>query len=207
MSSFKQLIYFFFLNFLFFNVMSNQAMNNPNNPNIKSVVFAGGCFWCMEKPFDELQGVVSTTSGYSGDLQTNATYPQVSSGATKHREVIEITYDSSLVNFQTLIELFWLNVDPFDDGGQFCDRGYQYQSAVYYENENEKIIAEQTKNEIEKKFDRGVKTKILEKMAFYPAEDYHQNYYKTNPIRYKYYRYSCGRDARLKAIWGDLKNK
>ncbi|MBX2804992.1 MAG: peptide-methionine (S)-S-oxide reductase MsrA [Hyphomicrobiales bacterium] len=167
-----------------------------------SAIFAGGCFWCMEPPYDETDGVSATISGYSGGSEEEATYKQVSSGATQHFEVIKIDYDPARVSYEQLLNIFWRNIDPFDADGQFCDKGDHYKSAIFYGNENEKVLAEASKKAIEEKLGREVATDILPESKFYAAEDYHQDYYMKNPIRYKFYRYSCGRDARLEEVWG-----
>ncbi|SDJ88769.1 peptide-methionine (S)-S-oxide reductase MsrA [Microbulbifer yueqingensis] len=170
--------------------------------SIRTAVFAGGCFWCMEPPYDRLDGVVETISGYSGGKVANPTYEQVSSGRTGHAEVVQVRYDASKVSYPQLLEVFWRNVDPFDAGGQFCDRGNQYRSAIFYANEREKKLAEESKRALEQKFGKDIATQIVPAATFYPAEDYHQNYYQRNPIRYKFYRYRCGRDQRLEKVWG-----
>jgi peptide-methionine (S)-S-oxide reductase len=170
--------------------------------SIRTAVFAGGCFWCMEPPYDRLDGVVETISGYSGGKVANPTYEQVSSGRTGHAEVVQVKYDASKVSYPQLLEVFWRNVDPFDAGGQFCDRGNQYRSAIFYANEREKKLAEESKRALEQKFGKDIATQIVPAATFYPAEDYHQNYYQRNPIRYKFYRYRCGRDQRLGEVWG-----
>lgn len=167
-----------------------------------TAVFAGGCFWCMEPPYDALPGVVATTSGYTGGLKANPSYEQVSAGDTGHIEAVQIAYDPKQVSYEKLLEVFWRNVDPLDDGGQFCDRGNTYTTAVFVQNEDERKIAEQSKAAIEKKLGKAVVTAIRPAATFYAAEDYHQDYYRKNPLRYKYYRYSCGRDQRLEQLWG-----
>jgi peptide-methionine (S)-S-oxide reductase len=172
------------------------------NTATATAVFAGGCFWCMEPPYDKLPGVVATTSGYSGGQLVNPTYEQVSAGGTGHIEVIQVTYDPKQVSYEKLLEVFWRNVDPLDKGGQFCDRGSTYTTAIFYQNEEQNKLAEQSKTEIEKKLGKSVVTAIRPTVAFYAAEDYHQDYYNKNPLRYKYYRYSCGRDQRLEQLWG-----
>lgn len=164
-------------------------------------VFAGGCFWCMEKPFDVLDGVLSTTSGYIGGSPRAANYKAVSSGRTDHVEAVEVEYDTSKVDFATLLEVFWRNVDPFDNRGQFCDKGSQYLSYIYYFGDEQKILAEASLEKIKAKFDEPVATKVIEGSKFYAAESYHQDYYKKNPIRYKFYRTGCGRDRRLEQVW------
>ena len=167
-----------------------------------TAVFAGGCFWCMEPPYDKLPGGVATTSGYSGGQKLNPTYQEVSAGDTGHIEVIQVTYDPKQVSYEKLLEVFWHNVDPLDKGGQFCDRGNTYTTAIFYQSEEQKKLAEQSKAEIEKKLGKTVVTAIRPAVTFYAAEDYHQDYYQKNPLRYKYYRYSCGRDQRLEELWG-----
>ena len=166
-----------------------------------TAVFAGGCFWCMEPPFDKLPGVVATTSGYTGGQKINPTYQEVSAGGTGHIEAVQITYDPKQVSYEKLLEVFWRNVDPLDKGGQFCDRGSTYTTAIFYQSEEQKKLAEQSKATIEKKLGKAVVTTIRPAATFYAAEDYHQDYYKNNPLRYKYYRYSCGRDRRLDELW------
>jgi peptide-methionine (S)-S-oxide reductase len=167
-----------------------------------TAIFAGGCFWCMEPPFDKLPGVVATTSGYTGGQKMNPTYEQVSAGDTGHVEAMQVTYDPKLVSYEKLLEVFWRNVDPLDKGGQFCDRGSTYTTAIFYANEEQKKLAEQSKAAIEKQLGKPVVTAIRPAATFYAAEDYHQDYYQKNPLRYKYYRYSCGRDQRLEELWG-----
>ena len=170
-----------------------------------TAVFAGGCFWCMEQPFDELPGVIDTTSGYTGGTVENPGYYQVSAGGTGHVEAVQVTYEPSQVSYETLLDVFWHNVDPVDNRGQFCDKGSQYQSAIFYQNEAQRAAAIASKATLS---DSGqlaaeVATDIRAAATFYPAEDYHQNYYKTHPVRYKVYRFSCGRDQRLSQIWGE----
>lgn len=159
----------------------------------------------MEKPFDQLAGVVSTTSGYTGGQLENPTYQQVSAGGTGHTESVQIVYDPSQVSYETLLNVFWHNIDPLDARGQFCDKGTQYRSAVFYGNEAEKALAEASKAKLESQapFEQGIVTEITPATQFYPAEDYHQNYYETNPVRYNFYRRACGRDRRLAQLWGD----
>jgi peptide-methionine (S)-S-oxide reductase len=165
---------------------------------------AGGCFWCMEPPFDKLDGVISTTVGYTGGHRKNPTYQEVSSGTTGHAEAIQIVYDPKKITYDELLEVFWQNIDATDDGGQFCDRGNQYRAAIFYHDEQQKRLAEESKKAlIESKRFKEVATETTAASTFYPAEEYHQDYYKKNPIRYKYYRYGCGRDRRLKELWGE----
>ena len=169
--------------------------------------FAGGCFWCMEKPYDELDGVISTISGYSGGNEQNPTYHQVSAGATGHYEAIQITYDPEKVTYKTLLDVFWRNVDPLDPHGQFCDKGDQYRTAIFAHDAEQKALAQESLKKLDASgiLPAPIVTEILDLKTFWPAEDYHQNYYKTNPIRYKFYRYNCGRDKRLEELWGNNK--
>jgi len=167
-----------------------------------TAIFAGGCFWCMEPPFDALAGVTATTSGFTGGHKVKPSYTEVSSGGTGHVEAVKISYDPAQVSYQQLLDVYWRNIDPLDDGGQFCDRGHEYLSAIFYQNDEHKILAEQSKAAVEKRLGRAVATAIRPAAPFYAAEDYHQDYYRKNPVRYKYYRYSCGRDQRLVELWG-----
>jgi peptide-methionine (S)-S-oxide reductase len=173
--------------------------------DLEKATFAGGCFWCMEHPFDEIPGVVSVTSGYTGGQKKNPTYEEVSSGGTGHAESVQVIYDPTKVTYEKLLKVFWHNIDPTAKDRQFCDSGHQYRSAIFYHNEEQHRLALQSKAELEKnKTFRGpVVTEIVPATEFYPAENYHQHYYKKNPIRYKYYRFSCGRDQRLKELWGN----
>ena len=168
-----------------------------------TAVFAGGCFWCMEPAYDQLPGVLDTTSGYSGGHLKNPTYHQVTAGGTGHYEAVRVTYDPDRITYDALLAVFWRNIDPFDERGQFCDRGSSYRAAVFYGNEAERELAEAAKTEIEMRFGRKVVTGILPAAPFYAAEGYHQNYYTEHPLRYRYYRYACGRDERLRQVWGD----
>ena len=178
------------------------------------IVLAGGCFWCMEPPFDAMKGVLSTVSGYSGGHVDNPQYEQVSKGTTGHREVLKVEYDPSLVSLSELLRIFWLNIDPFDSNGQFCDKGFQYSSAVYYQDEQELKIIEDSwksiwqeylkKDQFKKRFETAKReTEFVKFSKFFPAEEYHQDYYKKNPIRYKFYRSGCKRDKRLEEIWSN----
>lgn len=166
--------------------------------------FAGGCFWCMEPPFEKLDGVLSVTSGYTGGKKTNPTYEEVSSGGTGHLESVEILFDPAKVSYEQLLEVFWRNVDPTDGGGQFCDRGEQYRTAIFVHDAAQRSAAEASKAALDaaKRLPGPVVTPILAALAFYPAEEYHQDYWKKNPLRYRYYRGGCGRDERLKELWG-----
>lgn len=167
--------------------------------------FAGGCFWCMELPFDKLKGVVSTTSGYSGGRTRNPTYEEVSAGSTGHAEAVRVVYDPAKVSYSRLLEVFWHNIDPTVKDRQFCDTGNQYRSAIFFHDENQRKLALESRRKLEKSrpFREPIVTEISAAGEFYPAEEYHQDYYRKNPVRYKYYRYSCGRDKRLTELWGD----
>lgn len=167
--------------------------------------FAGGCFWCMESPFDKLDGVLSTTSGYTGGKERQPTYQQVSNGKTTHTEAVEIVYDPRRVTFERLLEVFWVNVDPTTKQGQFCDRGAHYRPEIFVHDADQQAKAQASKAAIEKSktFKAPVVVDITAANDFWPAEDYHQDYYLKNPLRYSYYRNGCGRDARLKELWGD----
>ncbi|MEO8652179.1 MAG: peptide-methionine (S)-S-oxide reductase MsrA [Hyphomicrobiaceae bacterium] len=166
--------------------------------------FAGGCFWCMEPPFDAVDGVISTVSGFMGGKTLKPSYSQVSAGGTGHLEVMHVTYDPKKVSYEKLLEVYWHNIDPYDAGGQFCDRGHTYTTAIFAHTDEQKKLAEASKAELVTSgpFKQPIVTMIRDAGAFTAAEEYHQDYYKKNPVRYKYYRYSCGRDARLEAIWG-----
>jgi len=167
-------------------------------------ILAGGCFWCMESDFEKLPGVIDVVSGFTGGTMKNPTYNGNHEG---HYEAVEITYDPQKVSYKQLLDYYWVNIDPFDAGGQFCDRGHSYLSAIFVANDNERKIAEESKRQVEAQFPaKTVVTPILDATTFYPIqgdESYHQDYYKKNPIRYKYYRWNCGRDQRLREIWGD----
>jgi methionine-S-sulfoxide reductase len=167
-----------------------------------TATFAGGCFWCEESAFEGVKGVVSVTSGYTGGVKDNPTYEEVSSGETGHRESVEVVYDPRVVSYQQLLDIFWHNVDPFDNSGQFCDHGSQYRGAIFVHDAAQRQLAEASKAAVEKRFGKKVVTDILPAARFWPAEDYHQDFYKKNPVRYRIYRFNCGRDERLKNLWG-----
>lgn len=172
--------------------------------SVARATFAGGCFWCMEPPFDAIPGVVSTTSGYAGGKVKDPTYEQVSAGGTGHLESIQVAYDPTRVAYDRLLETFWHNVDPLDGGGQFCDRGNQYRTAIFFANEEQERAAIESKRRLQASgaLKGAIVTPIVPLEAFYPAEDYHQDFYRKNPARYKMYRFGCGRDRRLEALWG-----
>ncbi|WP_442786529.1 peptide-methionine (S)-S-oxide reductase MsrA [Halomonas sp. A40-4] len=166
-------------------------------------VFAGGCFWCMEPPYDRQPGVTATISGYTGGELEEPTYDDVSSGDTDHIEVVKVEYDADQISYEQLLEIYWRNIDPFAVGRQFCDVGDQYRSAIFYQNDEQRDLAEASKAAMEERLEKEITTEILPAEAFWEAEEYHQNYYEKNPVRYKFYRFSCGRDDRLEAVWGD----
>ncbi len=167
----------------------------------RTAIFAGGCFWCVEEAFDAVPGVVSTTSGYTGGTVERPTYEQVTAGGTGHYEAVEVAYDPARVSYEALLDTFWRNVDPFDTRGQFCDKGSSYRSAIFA-GEGERAAAEASKRKVEARFGRTAATAILPAQAFWPAEAYHQDFHRTNALKYKFYKYNCGRAQRLEEIWG-----
>jgi peptide methionine sulfoxide reductase msrA/msrB len=179
-----------------------QTMTN-NVMTKERAIFAGGCFWCMEKPFEELDGVISVTSGYSGGSNASPTYENYAAGG--HIEVVEIVYDPARISYDKLLDVYWHQVNPTDPGGQFVDRGHAYTTGIFYTTEEQKRLAEMSKTALDKRgvYDKPIVTPIAAAQTFYPAEDYHQDYYKENPLRYKYYRHGSGRDAYLDEIWGE----
>ena len=195
---------------LFLSLMATAVLASPQEDGkaarLETATFAGGCFWCMEAPFDKLPGVVSVTAGYTGGQVKNPTYEQVSAGTTGHAESVRIVYDPQKIAYKGLLDIFWHNIDPTVKNRQFCDVGNQYRSAIFYHTDEQYRLAEESKKELEdnKPFKGPIVTDIVPASEFYPAEEYHQHYYKKNPLRYRYYRYGCGRDQRLKELWGDL---
>ncbi|WMS42205.1 peptide-methionine (S)-S-oxide reductase MsrA [Acuticoccus sp. MNP-M23] len=171
----------------------------------KTAVFAGGCFWCVEADFDKVDGVLSTVSGFAGGALENPSYKDVTYGDTGHYEVVEISYDPDKVTYRTLVDYLLRHIDPTDDGGQFCDRGDSYRTAIFAGDADERAAAEAAVADANAALDGAVVTPVLDAAPFYPAEDYHQDYYSKNPLRYRYYRYSCGRDARIDEVWRDAK--
>ncbi|MEK7222001.1 MAG: peptide-methionine (S)-S-oxide reductase MsrA [Nitrospirota bacterium] len=171
---------------------------------LEKATFAGGCFWCVEEALDKVDGVVSTTSGYTGGRVKKPTYEDVSAGGTGHAEAVEILYDPAKVTYARILDVFWRNIDPTQPNAQFCDHGNQYRSAIFYHNETQKRLAEDSKNALEKSklFAGTIATEIVPASEFYPAEEYHQNFYEKNPVRYKVYKYGCGRAQRLQELWG-----
>ncbi len=176
---------------------------------MEKAIFAGGCFWCMESPFEKLDGVSDVISGYTGGTEQNPTYEQVSAGLTHHLEAVEIHYDPNLITYEKLLQVFWRQINPTDDGGQFVDRGNQYRSAIFYLSEDQRLLAEQSKKDLQKLriFSKPIVTPIMQASPFYAAESYHQDYYKENPVRYKYYRYRSGRDEFLQEKWSPLRKR
>ncbi len=182
---------------------ANQAAS-PSTTQQETAIFAGGCFWCMEPPFDKLNGIISTTSGYTAGHKKNPTYKEVSAGGSGHTEAIQIIFNPEKISYAELLDVFWKNIDPVAVDRQFCDSGTQYRSGIYYLNTAQEVAAKQSLQQLEKSraFEGVIATEIVTASTFYPAEDYHQDYYQKNPIRYKFYRYRCGRDQRLEEIWG-----
>jgi len=172
---------------------------------LRTATLAGGCFWCMEAPFDKLPGVVSVMPGYIGGHVKNPTYEQVSAGGTGHAEAVQIVYDPARIGYDKLLEIFWRNIDPTVRNRQFCDIGSQYRTGIFYHGEEQRLLAVKSKEALEKTkpFRGPIVTEITAAGEFYPAEEYHRQYYKKNPLRYNYYRSACGRDNRLKELWGD----
>lgn len=186
-------------------LMMATQVNAATEVKTETATFAGGCFWCMQRPFDELPGVISTTVGYTGGTEENPKYAQVSAGNTGHTEAVQVLFDPNVINYNQLLDIYWRNTDPTTPNRQFCDVGSQYRPAIFYHDANQKKLAEASKTSLQqsKSFPEKIITEITAASAFWAAEDYHQNYYIKNPIRYKYYRYGCGRDHRLKQLWGD----
>ena len=178
-------------------------------PGHAVATFAGGCFWCMEPPYDKLPGVVATVSGYIGGSKANPTYQEVSAGTTGHTEAVQVVYDPKKIRYEQLLEVFWHNIDPTVKDRQFCDSGSQYRTSIFYHDAAQRQAAEASKAAVEKSkpFKAPIVTPIEMAGTFYPAEDYHQDYYRKNPVRYQIYRSGCGRDARLKELWGDKAGK
>lgn len=185
---------------------AEDAAPPPGNPMAatETATFAGGCFWCMEPPFEELEGVRGVTPGYTGGTKPNPTYDEVCTGLTGHVEAVEVVYDPSVITYQQLLDVFWRNVDPTQTDGQFADHGSQYRTAIFYHTEAQRRLALESKARLERSgtFDRPIVTQIIPASAFYPAEDYHQGYYKKSPFRYRLYRRGSGRDAYLRKVWG-----
>ena len=186
-------------------VLAQMATLPASPPGSRVATFAGGCFWCMEAPFDKLDGVLATTSGYIGGTKTNPSYEEVSSGGTGHAEAVQVLYDPKKIAYEKLLEVFWRNVDPTVKDRQFCDVGTQYRTGIFVHDDGQRRAADASKAAIEKSkpFKDAIVTPIVAATEFWPAEEYHQDYYLKNPVRYGYYRTGCGRDARLKQLWGN----
>lgn len=185
-------------------VSAKDPAPDASQPGLAKATFAGGCFWCMEEAMDKVEGVVSTTSGYMGGKTPNPTYEEVSASATGHAESVQVVYDPAIVRYEKLLEVFWHNIDPTTPARQFCDHGTQYRSAIFYHDETQKRLAEGSKQALDrsKPFKEPIVTEISPASEFYAAEEYHQNFYRKNPIRYKFYKFNCGRAQRLAEVWG-----
>jgi peptide-methionine (S)-S-oxide reductase len=181
-------------------VSQSQAADAPS----ATAYFAGGCFWCMEEVFEKVPGVISVASGYMGGRVEHPTYEQVSAGGTGHAESVEVRYDPAKVSYPALLDAFWHNVDPVTPNAQFCDHGSQYRAVIFYQDEDQKRLAEESKRAIEQsgRLRQPIVTELTKAAPFYPAEEYHQDFYKKNPIRYKFYKFNCGRAQRLEEVWG-----
>ncbi len=190
---------------LMLGAIAGQSSSAAEPANLAKATFAGGCFWCMEPPFDKLPGVVSTTSGYTGGKKLNPTYREVSDGETGHTEAVQIVYDPAKVTYEQLLNVFWRNIDPTVRDQQFCDHGSQYRTGIFTHDGEQKKQADASRAALmkAKPFKADIVTEIVAASTFYPAEDYHQDYYLKNPVKYKFYRFNCGRDARLKELWGE----
>jgi len=184
----------------------SQADDTTNASNYKNAILAGGCFWCIESDFEKLNGVIDVVSGYTGGHIKNPRYAQVSAGNSGHIEAVKVTYDPVIISYTQILDYFWRHIDPTRNDGQFCDRGPQYRPAIFYKDEAERQDILESARQIEKikPFNEPLKVEFIPAQKFYPAEDYHQDYYKTNSIRYNFYRFSCGRDARVKELWGSV---
>jgi methionine-S-sulfoxide reductase len=209
--------YYLFIGFLLLTfskdaVTGSQTTSKDNsaglhNSHYQKATFAGGCFWCMQPPYDDLPGIISTTVGYTGGTKVNPTYEEVCSGTTGHAEAVEIVFDSTKIKYTDLLQVFWRNIDPTNTGGQFADRGSQYRTAVYYHDQQQKEQALKSKQDLAAsgKFDKPIVTEIVPAGVFYPAEEYHQQFYKNHPLRYNGYKTASGRSAFLKEVWGKEK--
>ncbi|MEM7173120.1 MAG: peptide-methionine (S)-S-oxide reductase MsrA [Pseudomonadota bacterium] len=179
------------------------STQDPGPKNLATATFAGGCFWCVESDFDQIPGVVETVSGYTGGTLENPTYKKVGTGGTGHREAVKITFDPNVVSYDALLSAFWRSIDPTDEGGQFCDRGETYTTAVFVHDQSQRAAAEASRAHAEEDLGQTIVTPIEDAAVFYDAEDYHQNYYKKNPVRYKFYRWNCGRNQQVESLWQD----
>jgi peptide-methionine (S)-S-oxide reductase len=187
---------------LWLGLLAGAAGEGAPPATTATAIFAGGCFWCVEADFDKIDGVISTTSGYTGGRTVNPSYAEVSRGGTGHAEAVEIVYDPAKVSYEKLLDVLWHNIDPLAKDRQFCDHGDQYRSAIFYRGEEQRRLAEASKAAVAERFGQPIATAIVAAGPFYKAEDYHQDYYQKNPLRYRFYRFNCGRDARLEELWG-----
>ena len=192
---------------LTWHVVTAQTPAATTPAGLQTAIFASGCFWCTESDFDKVQGVVKTVSGYIGGRLANPSYEQVSNGGTGHAEAVEVTFDPAVVSYERLLDHFWHNVDPFVANRQFCDVGDQYRPAIFVRDAGQRAAAEASKAKMQHQFKEPIRVEITQATTFYPAEQYHQDYYKKNPVRYRYYRWSCGRDQRLEEIWAAPKSR
>ena len=197
------LMFFIFMSSNF--ALAQDDKTGQAGPKLETAVFAGGCFWCMEPAFEKVPGVTKVLSGYAGGAKDTANYKKVSAGQTKHAEVVEVTYIPNKVSYEQLLAVFWKNIDPTTANRQFCDAGTQYRSAIFYSDKKQEELAKKSKETIASEYKLKVVTEVVPLDAFYPAEDYHQDFYKKNPLRYRTYRMGCGRDRRLEQIWGGAK--
>lgn len=208
---FRYILLYLIIFTVFLGCNMSQADKNEkidlNNPNFQVATFAGGCFWCMEPPYDDLSGIITTTVGYAGGKTEDPTYEEVSTGTTGHAEVVQIVFDTTKITYWALLQTFWRNIDPTNPFGQFADRGSQYRTAIFYHDDKQKELAIKSKGELENsgKFDKPIATEIVPFTKFYPAEAYHQEYYKKHPLRYNNYKVGSGRAGYLKNVWGDKK--
>lgn len=193
--------FIFALAFIPFNFAKAETPMKPTSDLYETAIVAAGCFWCIESDYDKIDGVIETISGYTGGHVENPTYKQVSYEPTGHYEALKVTYDPSKLSYADILDIFWHNHDPFDATGQFCDKGPQYRAAIFYLNDEQKQIAEETRDKTQRMFNDKIVTDIIAAKTFYDAEDYHQDYHNKNPLRYKFYRTRCGRDKRLKQVW------
>lgn len=187
-------------------VSTTWAAGSDTGRPIAVATFAGGCFWCMEPPFDKLDGVISTTSGYIGGLRQNPTYKEVTTGKTGHTEAVEVRYDPAKIGYEKLLQVFWRNIDPLTPNAQFCDHGSQYRAGIFFHDEQQRKLAEASKEALVKsgRFKQPIVTEITAATTFWPAEEYHQDYYRKNPVQFQLYKFNCGRDRRLKELWGSV---
>ncbi len=206
MLSLKTPVFLFLAAVLMLSFNTSRAdKTSTQTANTKSIVLAGGCFWCIEADYEKLDGIIDVVSGYSGGHTNNPTYKQVTAGRSGHLEVVKVTYNSNVISYTEILDYFWRHIDPTRNDGQFCDKGIQYRPAIFYKNDKEKQAILKSAKQINKikTFSEPLKVEYIQASTFYPAEEYHQDYYKKNPLRYKYYRFACSRDQRVESLWGD----